>query len=68
MASYVHLPSEPDLTEPDIIICSVETSYGVSVHKVLGSQGSFVESAQFFKGMWLAVFMTNRAANVVPLL
>ena len=37
MASCVHLLSESTLTEPPVIIISVESSYGVSVHKVLGA-------------------------------
>ena len=52
VASYVHLLSEPDLTEPDIIICSVETSYGVSVHKVLGAfHQRFVGKLYFQKSL-----------------
>ena len=52
MASYAHPLFELDSTEPDIIICSVESSYGVSVHKALAAfHQRFVGKLYFQKSL-----------------
>ena len=68
MASCVHLLSESDLTEPPAIIISVESSYGVSVQKVLGAKAPLWKARIVLGVVVVAVFMTNHAADVFQLL